>query len=44
VVHDDATDMYAVNYGSMAAVFVEAVKELSAQVSELKARVDALTA
>jgi hypothetical protein len=44
VVHDANTDMYAVNYGSMAAVFVEAVKELSTQVAELKAKVDALSA
>ena len=38
VVHEDSAGMYSVAYGNMAALFIEAIKELSAKVDSLDAK------
>lgn len=36
VLHDSINDRYSINYGSMAAVFVESIKELKDEIAQLK--------
>ena len=40
--YDDKEDIYGVDYGKMAGVFIEAIKELKAEVDSLKQEIKEL--
>ena len=42
VKHSDDTDEYSVNYGNMAGIFIEAIKDLKKEIDELKAELNML--
>ena len=42
VKHSDHTDEYSVNYGNMAGIFIEAIKDLKKELDELKAELNML--
>jgi hypothetical protein len=42
VKHSDHTDEYSVNYGNMAGIFIEAIKDLKKEIDELKAELNML--
>jgi hypothetical protein len=42
VIHNEDDDKYGVDYGKMAGVFIEAIKELKAEVDSLKQEIKQL--